>query len=169
MRGPRRVSAAVRLLGLRIRIPPWARMSFVLWASCVVQFEISAKGPIPRPGESCGLRCVWVWSRNFIEEDESCWGCRSTKENIYLEIYLVHIASINSKYVLNSNLMLSIFENVLLTSENFVLEFWMWENIIKIILTFLKINNEYNFPANMGFQRNNLSVTDAVFRRTIKM
>jgi len=84
MRGPRCRSTVAHLMGLIILIPPWARMSFVLWVSCVVQVEISANGSIPRPGRSYGVRCVWVWYRNFIEEDEAHWGCRSTKENIFL-------------------------------------------------------------------------------------
>jgi hypothetical protein len=56
-RGLRRGSVAVRLLGLRVRIPPGAWM----FVSCTV-FVLSGRGlydgPIPRPEESYRLWCV---------------------------------------------------------------------------------------------------------------
>jgi hypothetical protein len=61
-------SAAARLLGLRFRIPPGARMS--VSCDCCI---LSGRGPcdrsITRPEESYRLWCVWVWSRNLNDEE----------------------------------------------------------------------------------------------------
>ena len=55
--GPRRGSAATRLLGLRVRIPPWAWM-FVCCVCCVGRGLCD--GLITRPEESYRLYCVLV-------------------------------------------------------------------------------------------------------------
>ena len=57
--GLRRGSAADRLLGLRIRIPPGAWM-FVCCERCVLSGRVLCDGPIPRPEESYRLRCAIV-------------------------------------------------------------------------------------------------------------
>ena len=58
-RGLRRGSLASRLMGLRVRIPSRAWMSF----SCEY-FVLSGRGlcvgPVTRPEESCRVWCVWV-------------------------------------------------------------------------------------------------------------
>ena len=56
--GLRRGSAAVRLLGLRVRTPPGAWMS-VVSVVCVVR-KTSLRRPITRPEESYRLWCVIV-------------------------------------------------------------------------------------------------------------
>jgi hypothetical protein len=56
-RGRRRGSAAVRLLGLRVRIPPEAWI-FVCCGCCVLPGRGLCDGPIPRPEESYRLWCV---------------------------------------------------------------------------------------------------------------
>ena len=57
--GLRRESAADRLLGLRVRIPPGAWM-FVRFACCVLLGRCLCDGPIPRSEESDRLWCVTV-------------------------------------------------------------------------------------------------------------
>jgi hypothetical protein len=69
-RGLRLRSAAERLLGSRVRIPPEAW----IFLSCTV-FVLSGRGlcdgPIPRPEESYRLWCVAVWSRDLQKEEAS--------------------------------------------------------------------------------------------------
>jgi hypothetical protein len=60
-RGLRRGSAAARLLGLRVRIPPGARMS-VCCECCVLSGRGLCDGLMTRPEESYRVWCVWVWS-----------------------------------------------------------------------------------------------------------
>ena len=55
----RRRFAGYRLLGLRVRIPPEARM-FVCCECCVLSGRGLCDGPIPRPEESYRLWCVIV-------------------------------------------------------------------------------------------------------------
>jgi hypothetical protein len=67
-RGIRRGSEAVRLLGLRIRIPPGVWMS-LLWLLCVVTQEISAWGSslVQRSPTECGVSKL-VWSCSLGNE-----------------------------------------------------------------------------------------------------
>ena len=51
----RRGSAVVRLLGLRVRIPPW---SWISCGSCVLSGTSLCVEPIPLPKESCRVLCV---------------------------------------------------------------------------------------------------------------
>jgi len=67
-RGPRRGSAASHLLGLRVRIPPWARIS-VCCDCCMLWRRGLCVGPIARLEESYRVRFVCVWYRNFHQ-----WG-----------------------------------------------------------------------------------------------
>jgi hypothetical protein len=60
-RGLRRGSAAARLLGLWVRIPPVTWMS-VSCKCCVLSGRGLCDGLVPRPEESYRLWCVWVWS-----------------------------------------------------------------------------------------------------------
>jgi hypothetical protein len=60
-RGLRRGSAAARLLGLSVRIPPEAWMS-VSFNCCVLSGRDLCVGLISRPEESDRVLCVWVWS-----------------------------------------------------------------------------------------------------------
>jgi hypothetical protein len=60
-RALRRGSEAVRLLGLRVRIPPGAWMS-VSCKCCVWSGRGLCVGLITRPEESYWVRSVWVWS-----------------------------------------------------------------------------------------------------------
>ena len=66
-RGLRRASTTARLQGLRIRIPPRARMS-VSFECCVLSGRGLCDGLITRPEESYQSWCVLVWSRNLTEE-----------------------------------------------------------------------------------------------------
>jgi hypothetical protein len=87
-RSLRRGPAAVRLLGLRIRIQPGAWMSVVNVVCC--QVEVSCVGHIARPGESYRVWRVWVWSWNLNSEEALAhWGYRTMKKksNIYLYMY----------------------------------------------------------------------------------
>ena len=63
----RRGSAAVRLLGLRVRIPPVAWMS-VSCERLVLSSRGPCYGPSPRPEESYRLCCLCAWFRNFKNE-----------------------------------------------------------------------------------------------------
>jgi hypothetical protein len=60
-RGLRRRSAAARLLGLRVRIPPEAWMS-VCCECCVWSGRGLCVMSITRPEKSYRMWCVWVWS-----------------------------------------------------------------------------------------------------------
>ena len=59
-RGLTRGSAAVRLLELRVRIPPGAWMS-VCCDCCISSGRGLCSGPIPRPEEFYRVSYVWVW------------------------------------------------------------------------------------------------------------
>jgi hypothetical protein len=54
------LSAAARLLGLRVRIPPGAWMSLCC-ECCVFSGRGCCDRPIRRPEESYRMWCVWVW------------------------------------------------------------------------------------------------------------
>ena len=63
----RRWSAAARLQGLRVRIPPAAWMS-VCCECCVLPGKGLCDGPITRPEESYWVWCDWVWSWSLDKE-----------------------------------------------------------------------------------------------------
>jgi hypothetical protein len=76
--GLRRGSAADRLLGLRVRIPPVAWMS-VSCAFCVLSCRGLCDGPIPCPEESYRLCCVIVCDLETSKmrrpwPELGCWG-----------------------------------------------------------------------------------------------
>ena len=80
-RGLRRGSAAERLLGLRVRIPPRAWICF-LRVLCVVRWGL-CDGPITRPEESYRVWCVWVGHQNLNDKEASAhYGCQTMRENI---------------------------------------------------------------------------------------
>jgi hypothetical protein len=62
-RGLTRVSAVVRLPGLRIWIPPGAWMSCLLWVLFVVKYWFCLE-LISRPEESYRVWSVWVWQES---------------------------------------------------------------------------------------------------------
>jgi hypothetical protein len=64
----RRGSPAVRLLELRVRIPPQAWIS-VSCECCVLSSTGSCVWLITHPKESYRVWCVWVWSWSFDNED----------------------------------------------------------------------------------------------------
>ena len=66
-RGLRRGSAAARLLGLWVWIPPGSWMS-VSCECCVMTGRGLCVGLITRPEESCRLWCFWVRSWNLDDE-----------------------------------------------------------------------------------------------------
>jgi hypothetical protein len=70
-KGLRRGSAAVRLLGLRVPIPPVACL-FVCWKFCVLWDRVLYVWLIIRPEESYRV-WVWSWSRDR-EEALRHWG-----------------------------------------------------------------------------------------------
>jgi hypothetical protein len=63
-RGIKQGFSALRLLGLRLRIPPGTWMS-VSCECCVFQSRDFGVGLITRPEESYRVWCVWVWSWKF--------------------------------------------------------------------------------------------------------
>jgi hypothetical protein len=67
-RGLRRGSAAARLLGLWVRIPPEALMS-VSCEWCVMSSRVLCVWLITRPEESYTMWSVWVWSWSLDNED----------------------------------------------------------------------------------------------------
>ena len=64
-RGLRRGSAAARLLGLRVRIPPNHGLMYVSCECYVLSGRGLCDGAITNPEESYRVWCVWVWSRNL--------------------------------------------------------------------------------------------------------
>ena len=73
-RGLRRGSAAARLLGMLIRIPPGAWMS-VSCDCCVFSGTGLCDDLITRPGESFWVWCVWMWSWILDNEEALAhWG-----------------------------------------------------------------------------------------------
>jgi hypothetical protein len=70
-RGLRRGSAAARLLGLWVRIPPEACTS-VCFECCVLSGRDLWVGLITRPEESYWVLCVWEWSWTF-DNEEAHW------------------------------------------------------------------------------------------------
>ena len=99
-RGLRRGSAAACLLGLWVRIPPWAWM-FLSYDRCVLSGRGLWGGPVTGPEESYRVRYVWVWSRNLtvktwasakkliIHFTYICWFISHIEE--HENIYLLHI------------------------------------------------------------------------------
>ena len=63
-RGQRRCSAAARLLGLWVRIPPVAWMSVRCVLSCKVKVFATGRSLVQRSPTECVCVCVcpWVWS-----------------------------------------------------------------------------------------------------------
>jgi hypothetical protein len=66
-RGLRRWCTAVRLLGLPVQIPPGACIS-VSCECCVLSGRGLCDWLFTRPEESYRVWCVWVWSKNLIQE-----------------------------------------------------------------------------------------------------
>jgi len=65
-------------------MPPGAWMS-VCCECCVLSGRGLCDRLITRPEEFCRLWCVWVWSRNIVNEEALAhWGLlRQKKENMY--------------------------------------------------------------------------------------
>ena len=79
--GLKRGSAAARLLGLRVRIPPWAWM--FMCCECCVLLGSLCDGLITRPEESYRLWCVsCLWSRNLKNEEAKTrkWVVKASTE-----------------------------------------------------------------------------------------
>jgi len=66
--GLRRVSAAARLLGLRVRIPPWAWVSVVC---CEVEVSATCWSHVQRSSTECVCVCVCL---GVIVKPLKCWG-----------------------------------------------------------------------------------------------
>ena len=63
-RGRRRGSAACRLLGLWVRIPPgYGFMSDVSVVCCLVEVSESGRSPVQRSSPECGVREAWKMRR----------------------------------------------------------------------------------------------------------
>jgi hypothetical protein len=72
--GLRRGSAADRLLGLRVRIPPEAWMSFS-FECCVLSGRGLCVGMITRPEKCCRVWWMWVWYWSLDNEGTLAhWG-----------------------------------------------------------------------------------------------
>jgi hypothetical protein len=67
-RGQRCGSAATRLLGLRVRIPPGAWMFVVSVVCCQVEVSASGWSLVQKSPTDCGAS-LRVWSRNFINKE----------------------------------------------------------------------------------------------------
>ena len=90
-RGLRRGSAATRLLGLLVRIPPGGAWMSVSHECCVLSGRGLCVGPITRPEESYRLWCVWVWSGPAValysySECVNDFRIRQDERRIYTEI-----------------------------------------------------------------------------------
>jgi len=95
-RGLRRGSAAARLLGLRVRIPPWAWIS-VCWECCVLSGRGLCNELITCPEESYRVWCVWVWSWILDNEEALAhWGllCYGKKKIFFLFNYMTITGSL---------------------------------------------------------------------------
>jgi hypothetical protein len=68
LRALRRWSAAARVLGLRVRIPPQAG-TYVSWECCMLSGRGLCVGLINRPEETYRMWCVWVWSWSLDNEE----------------------------------------------------------------------------------------------------
>ena len=84
-------SSAARLLGLRVRIPPWAWMS-VCCESCVLSSRGLCVGLITRPEQSYRVWCVWVWSWSLC--NEWSWPIGSLLPTRYLQPSQIVTASV---------------------------------------------------------------------------
>ena len=83
-RGLRRGSAAARLLGLRVWIPPGTWMS-VCCESCVLSCRVLCIGLITHPEESYQVWCVWVWSWILDNEEASThWVCCAVVKKVLM-------------------------------------------------------------------------------------
>ena len=82
-RGIRRGSAAARLLGLRVRIPPGAWMS--VSCECCLSGSGPCVGPITRPEESYRLWCVSACDReaSILRRPWPTGSCRAMKKKKY--------------------------------------------------------------------------------------
>jgi hypothetical protein len=91
-RGLRRGSAAVRLLGLCVQIPPGTWMS-VCYECCVLSGRGLCVGLITRPEKSYRGWCAWVWSWSLDNEEALAhWALRlglAPLEKKYIYIYIL--------------------------------------------------------------------------------
>ena len=96
-RGLRRGSAAARLLGLRVRIPPEEWMS-VCCDCCGLSGRGLCDGLITRPEESYRLWCVWVWSW-ILDNYEALgyWELLRHGKDVLLHIFDALASSSNTK------------------------------------------------------------------------
>jgi hypothetical protein len=97
--GLRRSFAADRLLEFRVRIAPGLWI-FVSCDFCVMSSRGHRDGPIPRPGESYGLRCVTVGDLGtvMIGRPGTALGCCHREIYMYVCMYTVrHQHLINFK------------------------------------------------------------------------
>jgi hypothetical protein len=86
-RGLGRGSAAARLLGLRVRIPPRAWMSDSC-ECCVLSGSGLCNGLITRPEESYRQWCVWVWSLSLDNEEVLAHSGLSSHREKVIKYYL---------------------------------------------------------------------------------
>jgi hypothetical protein len=118
-RGLRRESAASRLLGLRVRIPPEAWMS-VCCECCVLSGRDLCVGLITRPEEYYRLWCVWVWSRSLDNEEAPAhWGLlRHGGSNNPPCLYVFRVITTGNNYFHNIiNTLVSVLECFLLMQK----------------------------------------------------
>ena len=104
-RGLRRGSAAVRFLGLRVRIPPGAWISV-----CCKCYVLSGRSLwvrlITRPEESYRVWCVWMWSWSFDNKDALAhWGmlCHGKKNTVLMQQNFLCFISLKTLHLLRSN------------------------------------------------------------------
>jgi hypothetical protein len=94
-RGLRRGFVVVRLLGLRVRIPPTAWMS-LCYECCVLSGRGLSVGLITRTEESYRMWCVWVWSWILENKEDHYWLSNKTKEVHYFWWILGETLSLRS-------------------------------------------------------------------------
>jgi hypothetical protein len=97
--GLRGGSAAARLLGLWVRMPPGSWMS-VSCECCVVSGRGLCDGLVPRPEESYRVSCVWsVWSWSV----QKWGGCRAIKVKVFFLTCLLLGRQVATEWILSKS------------------------------------------------------------------
>ena len=112
-RGLRCGSAAARLLGMWVRIPPGARM-FISCECCVLSDRGLCVRLIIRPEEFYQVWCVWVWSW-ILDNEESC---RTMVKKPPLDVYYVHVTVHRNKFLFNKTNRRANFPNLFLSRNS---------------------------------------------------
>ena len=94
----RRGCAAARLLGLRVRIPPYSWIS-VSCMFCALQGRGLCIGLITCSWDACRVLCFWVWSRNLNSgRSRHSMAVEAWKKNGHTRHFLAQVCS-NAAYM----------------------------------------------------------------------